>query len=57
MVHPKTDEQRQSLANAVSRSFLFKSLDKEQCQDVLDAMFEKKVLTKGGRGREVICCV
>jgi len=43
VVYPKSDEQRQSLSLAVSKSFLFRSLDKEQSQEVLDAMFEKKV--------------
>ena len=42
-MYPKTDQQRQSLTEAVSKSFLFRTLDKEQCQEVLDAMFEKKV--------------
>ena len=43
MVYPKSDDQRQSLSVAVSKSFLFRSLDKEQSQEVLDAMFEKRV--------------
>ncbi len=32
-----------SLAQAVSKIFLFGGLDKEQTLEVLDAMFEKKV--------------
>ena len=43
VVHPKSDIQRRSLNEAVSKSFLFNSLDKEQFQEVLDAMFERKV--------------
>lgn len=42
-VHPKTDEQRKSLAESVKNILLFRSLDKEQMNEVLDAMFEKKV--------------
>lgn len=44
-VFPKTDEQRSELANAVRNILLFRSLDKEQMQNVLDAMFERKVVT------------
>lgn len=40
---PKSDEQRTRLAEAVRNILLFRALDKEQMQDVLDAMFEKKV--------------
>ncbi|KAJ8969927.1 hypothetical protein NQ317_016192 [Molorchus minor] len=42
-VFPKSDEQRQRLAEAVKNILLFRALDKEQMQEVLDAMFEKKV--------------
>lgn len=44
VVFPKTDEQRTRLAEAVRNILLFRALDKEQMQDVLDAMFEKKVM-------------
>lgn len=43
VVFPKSDEQRQRLAESVRNILLFRALDKEQMQDVLDAMFEKKV--------------
>lgn len=43
LVYPKSDEQRARLAEAVRNILLFRSLDKEQMQDVLDAMFERKV--------------
>lgn len=43
MIFPKTDEQRDSLAEAVKNILLFRALDKEQMNEVLDAMFEKKV--------------
>lgn len=43
VVFPKSDEQRQRLADSVKNILLFRSLDKEQMHDVLDAMFEKKV--------------
>lgn len=43
MVYPKTDEQRKRLAEAVSKSFLFRNLDQEQYEEVLDAIFERKV--------------
>lgn len=44
VVYPKSDEQRQRLAEAVKNILLFRSLDKEQMQDVLDAMFERKIV-------------
>lgn len=43
VVYPKSDDQRQRLAEAVKNILLFRSLDKEQMQDVLDAMFERKI--------------
>lgn len=42
-VYPKSDEQRQQLSEAVKNILLFRALDKEQMQEVLDAMFERKV--------------
>lgn len=42
-VHPKTDEQRERLVEAVSGILLFRALEPEQMQDVLDAMFETVV--------------
>lgn len=44
IVHPKSDEQRQRLAEAVKHILLFRSLEPEQMGEVLDAMFEKKVV-------------
>jgi len=46
VVYPKSDEQRKRLAEAVKHILLFRSLEQEQMQEVIDAMFEKKV-TKG----------
>ncbi|KAK6178687.1 hypothetical protein SNE40_011213 [Patella caerulea] len=43
VVHPKTDAQRERLTEAVSGILLFRSLDSDQMQEVIDAMFEKKV--------------
>jgi cAMP-dependent protein kinase regulator len=43
VVHPKSDSQRRRLIESVKKIFLFKSLDTEQTNEVLDAMFEKKV--------------
>jgi cAMP-dependent protein kinase regulator len=43
VVYPKSDEQRERLAESVRHILLFRALDKEQMQDVLDAMFEKTV--------------
>ncbi|XP_069142628.1 cAMP-dependent protein kinase type II regulatory subunit-like isoform X2 [Argopecten irradians] len=43
IVYPKSDEQRKRLSEAVRYILLFRSLDVEQMQEVLDAMFEKKV--------------
>ncbi|XP_037918188.1 cAMP-dependent protein kinase type II regulatory subunit isoform X2 [Hermetia illucens] len=45
-IFPKTDEQRARLIESVKNILLFRSLDKEQMNQVLDAMFEKKVLPK-----------
>lgn len=50
IIHPKSDEQRLRLVQAVKKVFLFGSLDNEQTKDVLDAMFEKKVAS----GEQVI---
>lgn len=55
-VHPKTDDQRQRLAEAVKDCLLFRSLDSEQLIEVLDAMFERKaepgetIITQGADG-------
>uniref|UniRef100_U5EXY6 cAMP-dependent protein kinase type II regulatory subunit n=1 Tax=Corethrella appendiculata TaxID=1370023 RepID=U5EXY6_9DIPT len=45
-IFPKTDEQRSRLCDSVKNILLFRSLDKEQMNEVLDAMFEKKVQSK-----------
>ncbi|XP_067236620.1 cAMP-dependent protein kinase type II-beta regulatory subunit isoform X1 [Chanodichthys erythropterus] len=45
VTHPKTDEQRQRLQEACKDILLFKNLDQEQISQVLDAMFEKVVVT------------
>lgn len=41
VVHAKTDSQRDRLEATVAKILLFKSLDKDQMSQVLDAMFEK----------------
>ncbi|KAK7575638.1 hypothetical protein V9T40_011924 [Parthenolecanium corni] len=41
VVFPKSDAQRQALADSVKDILLFRSLDKEQMNEVIDAMFEK----------------
>nr|XP_018910221.1 PREDICTED: cAMP-dependent protein kinase type II regulatory subunit-like [Bemisia tabaci] len=43
VVYPKSDEQRRALADSVKNILLFRSLDKDQMNEVIDAMFEKKV--------------
>ncbi|CAC5384899.1 cAMP-dependent protein kinase type II regulatory subunit-like [Mytilus californianus] len=43
VIHPKTDEQRARLSDAICGILLFRCLEPEQMQDVLDAMFEKEV--------------
>ncbi|XP_050032121.1 cAMP-dependent protein kinase type II regulatory subunit isoform X1 [Dermacentor andersoni] len=43
VVHPKSDVQREKLGEAVKNILLFKSLDVAQMQEVIDAMFERKV--------------
>ncbi|XP_058124978.1 cAMP-dependent protein kinase type II regulatory subunit isoform X2 [Anopheles ziemanni] len=45
-IFPKTDEQRARLCDSVKNILLFRSLDKEQMNEVLDAMFEKIVQAK-----------
>lgn len=45
VIHPKTDDQRKRLQVAVKDILIFKSLDHEQREYVLDAMFEKQVST------------
>ncbi|XP_063703104.1 cAMP-dependent protein kinase type II regulatory subunit isoform X2 [Culicoides brevitarsis] len=45
-IFPKTDDQRSRLCDSVKHILLFRSLDKEQMNEVLDAMFEKKVKAK-----------
>jgi len=42
VIHPKTDVQRKRLNEAVKHILLFKSLEPEQLNQVLDAMFEVK---------------
>lgn len=44
VVHPKSDIQRIRLTEAVKGILLFKSLDPEQMTNVIDAMFERKVV-------------
>ena len=43
IVHPKSDAQRKSLLEAVKGILLFRSLEKEQLGEVLDAMFYREV--------------
>jgi len=56
VVYPKSDEQRKRLNEAVKDILLFKSLDSEQLNQVLDAMFERKsskgehIIDQGGDG-------
>ena len=47
---PKTDEQRKRIESAISQNFLFKRLEEEQYNDVVNAMSEKRV----SAGEEVI---
>ncbi|XP_030388221.1 cAMP-dependent protein kinase type II regulatory subunit isoform X2 [Scaptodrosophila lebanonensis] len=42
-IFPKTDEQRARLVESVKNVLLFRSLEKEQMNQVLDAMFERRV--------------
>lgn len=42
-MHPKSDEQRARLNEAVKHSLLFRNLEPEQFSQVLDAMFERVV--------------
>ena len=42
-IYPKTDDQRDRLTEAVQAILLFRSLDSEQMQEVIDAMVERQV--------------
>ncbi|KAF9182715.1 hypothetical protein BGZ51_004481 [Haplosporangium sp. Z 767] len=42
MVIPKTDEQRRRIEVSISNNFLFKNLDEDQHEDVVNAMTEKR---------------
>ena len=44
VIHPKSDVQRKSLLEAVKGILLFRSLDPEQLNEVLDAMFHREVV-------------
>ncbi|SPQ22094.1 a4a07f8f-4739-4d82-b677-7a4dcf5a6b2d [Thermothielavioides terrestris] len=46
-VHPKSPEQLARLKTAISGNFLFSHLDDEQCAQVLGALVEKPIPTKG----------
>jgi cAMP-dependent protein kinase regulator len=60
-VIPKSEEAMKRISEAVSKIFLFSSLDREQLTDVVNAMEEKKVL-RGAylllllRNAEVVAC-
>ncbi|OBZ86427.1 cAMP-dependent protein kinase regulatory subunit [Choanephora cucurbitarum] len=43
IVIPKSDEQRESIRAAIGNNFLFKNLDEEQYEDVVNAMAEKRI--------------
>ena len=43
MVIPKTPEQIQRINASLRKNFLFRQLDEEQSEDLVNAMFEKKV--------------
>ncbi|XP_001944873.1 cAMP-dependent protein kinase type II regulatory subunit [Acyrthosiphon pisum] len=43
VVFPKSDDQRQALAASVKNIFIFRALDPEQMNNVIDAMFDREV--------------
>ena len=43
IVHPKSDDQRLRLIEAVSGILIFRCLDSDQMNEVIDAMFERRV--------------
>lgn len=43
VIHPKSDEKRRRLIDAVQEILIFRCLDAEQMGDVIDAMFERRV--------------
>uniref|UniRef100_A0A1I8FNU8 Cyclic nucleotide-binding domain-containing protein n=1 Tax=Macrostomum lignano TaxID=282301 RepID=A0A1I8FNU8_9PLAT len=56
VTHPKSDEQRRRLNQAVSHIVLFQCLDEDQKRDVINAMFERRsepgdrIITQGEDG-------
>ena len=46
VVYPKSDAQRQRLTESVKDILLFRALEPEQMQDVVNAMFERRVTAK-----------
>lgn len=50
VIYPKTDIQRKALKESVKEILLFRSLEVEQLNEVLDAMFEYNV----GAGDNII---
>jgi CRP-like cAMP-binding protein len=50
VIIPKTDEARRRILSAISNNLLFRNLEGDQRQEVMDAMFERKV----PRGETVI---
>jgi cAMP-dependent protein kinase regulator len=46
-VHPKTSDQLGRLKNAIAGNFLFSHLDDEQSSQILGALLEKPIPTKG----------
>jgi cAMP-dependent protein kinase regulator len=55
-VHPKTPEQLERLKQAISGNFLFSHLDDEQSAQVLGALVEKPIPTKGIKVRSRNWC-
>ncbi|CDS10100.1 hypothetical protein LRAMOSA02777 [Lichtheimia ramosa] len=43
VVHPKSDQQRERIKEAICNNFLFRNLDDDQHRTVVDAMAEKRV--------------
>jgi len=43
VVHPKSDDQRRRLQERVKMQLLFRTLDQDQLNEVIDAMFEQTV--------------
>lgn len=56
-VHQKSAEQLERLKRAIQGNFLFSHLDEEQSSQILGALMEKPIPTKGIKVRKDTCTI